>query len=120
MKTAQYLRGIIKDIGMFDIVDTADMPLVAFSLKNTKYCTVFDLQDHLRGRGWIVPAYSCSKGAESLNIMRVVVKQNFTTDLADLLVRDLIAALHHFEQFPAHDSSTMKDKDSAFTEANAK
>jgi len=120
MKTAQYLRGIIKDIGMFDIVDTADMPLVAFSLKNTKYCTVFDLQDHLRGRGWIVPAYSCSKGAESLNIMRVVVKQNFTTDLADLLVRDLIAALHHFEQFPAHDSSTMKDKESAFTEANAK
>eukprot|EP00339_Tiarina_fusa_P010075 CAMPEP_0117009696 /NCGR_PEP_ID=MMETSP0472-20121206/8735_1 /TAXON_ID=693140 ORGANISM="Tiarina fusus, Strain LIS" /NCGR_SAMPLE_ID=MMETSP0472 /ASSEMBLY_ACC=CAM_ASM_000603 /LENGTH=476 /DNA_ID=CAMNT_0004712041 /DNA_START=118 /DNA_END=1548 /DNA_ORIENTATION=+ len=118
MKTSQYLRGLIKDIGKFDIVDTADMPLVSFALKDTNNCTVFDLQDHLRGRGWIVPAYCCSKGAESLKIMRVVVKQNFTTDLADLLVRDLVGALHHFEQFPAYDSKIMKEK-SEFTKKAA-
>lgn len=27
---------------------------------------------------WIVPAYTCSHGAESLAIMRVVVKENFS------------------------------------------
>merc|ERR1712032_1722909 len=87
------------------------MPLVAFSLKETEVCTVFDIQDHLKARGWIVPAYSCPKGAESLCIMRIVVKQNFTTDLANLLVRDLISAVHYFEQFPAYDSEIMKKRD---------
>jgi glutamate/tyrosine decarboxylase-like PLP-dependent enzyme len=40
-----------------EIVDKAHMPLVAFSLKNDKKLpyTVFDLQDKLREKGWIVP-----------------------------------------------------------------
>lgn len=101
MKTAEYLRKLLVETGSFNINDKAHMPLVAFSLKDhVKFCSVFDIQDKLRARGWVVPAYTCSKGAESLPIMRVVVKQNFTTDLADLLVRDIISVLHYYEQCP--------------------
>lgn len=40
-----------------NIVDRAHMPLVAFSLKdelNLPY-TVFEIQDKLRERGWVIP-----------------------------------------------------------------
>lgn len=103
--TAHYLRQLIIESGQFDIVDKGHMPLVAFSLKpEVDSCTVFDIQDKLRCRGWVVPAYTCSRGAESLSIMRVVVKQNFTTDLANLLMNDIKMALEHFKLHPAHDS----------------
>lgn len=76
------------------------MPLVAFSLKadlKLPY-TVFEIQDKLRERGWVVPAYSCSHGAESLAIMRVVVKENFSRDLAEMLVADFLKALAYLDK----------------------
>jgi len=108
LKTAKYLRELLKESGHFDIVDKEHMPLVAFSLKSTKNCTVFDLQDKLSTRGWVVPAYKCSRGAQDFAIMRVVVKQNFTTDLADLLVHDIMHSLHFFEQHPSYSSDIHK------------
>jgi len=101
MRNAAYLRRRLEETGKFTIVDKAHMPLVAFSLNDTSKCTVFHLQDKLRNRGWIVPAYTCPKGAEKLAIMRVVVKQNFSCDMADMLVCDFLAALAFFEQHPA-------------------
>ncbi|KAF0686000.1 hypothetical protein As57867_022134, partial [Aphanomyces stellatus] len=92
MHTAEYLRQRLRDTGLFDIVDKAHMPLVAFSLKNTDKFTCFDIQDKVRSRGWILPAYTCPKGAEKLVIMRVVVKQNFSQPMADMLVEDILRA----------------------------
>ncbi|KAJ3201030.1 hypothetical protein HDU82_008417 [Entophlyctis luteolus] len=89
MENAAYLRSQIEAMGIFDIVDKQHMPLVAFALKDASKYTVFDLQDRMKHEGWIIPAYTCSKGAEGLAIMRVVVKQNFSRELADLLVGHL-------------------------------
>lgn len=73
MENAKYLRSALLATGKVDIVDKQHMPLVAFSLKTEGIpYTVFEIQDKLRARGWIVPAYTCSHGAESLAIMRVV------------------------------------------------
>eukprot|EP01094_Clydonella_sp_ATCC50884_P003892 TRINITY_DN129_c0_g1_i5.p1 TRINITY_DN129_c0_g1~~TRINITY_DN129_c0_g1_i5.p1 ORF type:complete len:499 (+),score=164.85 TRINITY_DN129_c0_g1_i5:99-1595(+) len=91
MAAAAYLREGLVETGKFSVVDRAHMPLVAFSLKDSSKYTVFDLQDRLRGRGWIVPAYTCPSGACDLAIMRVVVKQNFSMDMADA----------HFDAHPA-------------------
>jgi glutamate decarboxylase len=101
MKNAAYLRKCLVETGKFNVVDKAHMPLVAFSLKDTTNCSVFDLQDKLSSRGWIVPAYTCPEGAKDLAIMRVVVKQNFSCDMADMLVNDMQTALEHFEHNPA-------------------
>ncbi|KDO34774.1 glutamate decarboxylase [Saprolegnia parasitica CBS 223.65] len=100
MHNAEYLRERLVATGHFAIVDKAHMPLVAFCLneeEGSKPFTCFDIQDKLRSRGWIVPAYTCSKGAESLVIMRVVVKQNFTKSMADMLVKDIVKAIEFLE-----------------------
>ncbi|ETW03449.1 glutamate decarboxylase, variant 2 [Aphanomyces invadans] len=97
MSTAEYLRCRLRETGHFDIVDKAHMPLVAFKLKKSDKYTCFDIQDKVRSRGWILPAYTCPRGAESLVIMRVVVKQNFTRPMADMLVQDITRAIHFLE-----------------------
>ena len=98
MNNANHLREGLISTGLVEIVDKAHMPLVAFKLIDNKIheiCgegdhkfTVFDISDRLRSFGWVVPAYTCSHGAETLAIMRVVVKENFSYNLADSLLRD--------------------------------
>lgn len=64
MANAAYLRQSIQALHIFDIVDKAQMPLVAFALKpeiNGQF-SVFDIQECMKKEGWIIPAYTCSKG----------------------------------------------------------
>ena len=58
--------------------------------------TVFQLSDKLREFGWFLPAYTMPKNAGDLAVMRIVVRENLSRDLAESLVADLgraIAAL---------------------------
>jgi len=113
MATSEYLRNRLMETGRFDIIDKANMPLVAFALKDDSSFSVFDLQERLKGHGWIVPAYTCPTGATNLKIMRVVVKQNFSYDMADLLIKDIQAAFVYLDHaHPAnkeiHEAATKK------------
>lgn len=58
----------------------------------------FQFQEKLEKRGWSVPAYSCSKGADELKIMRVVVKNNFSMVLCDLLLKDIEEVFDYFDR----------------------
>jgi glutamate decarboxylase len=98
MENAEYLRRSLVDTGHFRIIDKQHMPLVAFTLIDSSRYSCFDIQDKLRSRGWIVPAYTCSRGAESLTIMRVVVKQNFSYSMANMLVHDILKAIDALEK----------------------
>ncbi|KAG6962572.1 hypothetical protein JG687_00007074 [Phytophthora cactorum] len=98
MENAQLLRGALVATGHFRIVDKQHMPLVAFALIDSSRYSCFDIQDKLKSRGWIVPAYTCSSGAESLAIMRVVVKQNFSSHMANMLVQDIMKAIEALEK----------------------
>mmetsp|Transcript_20407 Transcript_20407/g.58174 ORF Transcript_20407/g.58174 Transcript_20407/m.58174 type:complete len:411 (+) Transcript_20407:1-1233(+) len=104
MLNAQYLADLLKSTGEIEIVDHNHMPLVAFRLIDPvkSGCTLFDLQDALKARGWTVPAYRCPKGADDLVIMRAVVKQNFSRNMARLLFRDIKHALDFFKEHPQH------------------
>ncbi len=55
--------------------------------------SVFDVSAALRERGWLVPAYTFPADREDLAVLRVVVRNGFTHDLADLLMADLEACL---------------------------
>ena len=54
---------------------------------------VYALSDRLRERGWIVPAYSLPPDAEHVEVLRMVVKENFSRDMVDLLLDDVRRAL---------------------------
>ena len=93
MSTAQYLGGKIKNSGKFVMQSTPKlMPLVTFQLKGKPGFTEYDLSDKLREHGWIAPAYSMPPNAESVVVLRVVMKENFSRDMADIFFQNLMDA----------------------------
>jgi glutamate decarboxylase len=76
------------------IADGTDLPVVTFTLVPdvTKY-DVFDLSRKLRERGWLVPAYTMPPKREDLAVLRVVVRNGFSHDMAELFLRDLRVAI---------------------------
>ncbi len=64
--------------------------------------SLYDLADKLRDRGWLVPAYSMPKNQEELVVQRIVVKEGFSRDMADLLLDDIRRHLDYFATQPEH------------------
>ena len=50
---------------------------------------VFDVSRRLRERGWLVPAYTFPANRQDLSVLRVVCRNGFSSDLAELLLGDL-------------------------------
>ena len=88
---ARRIAAEIAKIGPYELVsDATDLPVFAFTLKPevTNY-TVFDVSDRLRGRGWLVPAYTFPANREDLSVLRIVVRAGMSHEMGDLLLRDL-------------------------------
>ena len=62
--------------------------------------SLYDLADRLRDRGWQVPAYPMPANRQDMVVQRVVVRNGFTCDLADMLVRDIRRHLDWFASQP--------------------
>ena len=62
--------------------------------------TVFDVSDRLRSKGWQVPAYTMPADAEDIAVLRIVVREGFGMDLADMLLDSISSAVAHLEQSP--------------------
>ncbi len=93
MGNASYLAKRLTEGGEFEVLNAAGhIPLVTFRFPEQEDFTLFDLSYRIRERGWIVPAYSLPPHAEEVTIMRVVVRENFTKDLVDIFVDDLLNA----------------------------
>ena len=54
---------------------------------------VYDVSRKLRERGWLVPAYTMPPKREDLAVLRVVVRNGFSHDMAELFLRDLHEAV---------------------------
>ncbi|EQD34133.1 glutamate decarboxylase, partial [mine drainage metagenome] len=104
-----YLAVSLLNTGKFEVLnDAKHIPVVTFKFKNKEKFTLFDLSYKVRERGWIVPAYSLPPNAESITIMRVVIRENFTADMVDIFVNDLKNAFESLENGtgkPKHKSS---------------
>jgi glutamate decarboxylase len=88
---AVYLSGEIAKMGPFELLtDGTDLPVFAFKLRPevTSY-TVFDLSERLRIRGWQVPAYTFPENMTDTAVLRMVVRNGFSRDLAGFLLEDL-------------------------------
>jgi glutamate decarboxylase len=98
---ALYLAQEIKAIGPFELVSQGtDLPVFAWKLKHDAHWSLYDLADRLRDRGWQVPAYRMPANREDLVVQRAVIRNGFTCDLADLLVRDIRRHLDWFASQP--------------------
>ncbi|SNT64835.1 glutamate decarboxylase [Asanoa hainanensis] len=99
---ATYLSGKIADTGEFQLVSRGDeLPVFAFTTAPdvTAY-NVFDVSRALRERGWLVPAYTFPKNRTDLAVLRIVVRNGFSHDMADLLLADLARALPELRKQP--------------------
>lgn len=73
--------------------------MFAFTLKEgTGNYTVFDLSERLRDRGWLIPAYTFPENRQDLAALRIVVRNGFSRDLADLLIADLQRHIAYLER----------------------
>jgi len=92
--TAKFMAAEIASLGPFELVsDGTGIPAFAFRLRDPSGYTVFDVSDALRGRGWIVPAYKMPPDIEDMAVLRIVVRNGFSRELATLLLDDLRAAV---------------------------
>ena len=83
-------RGFLQRVvGHVRAVDGVDFTLAE---GETGY-SVFDVSAALREQGWLVPAYTFPADREDLAVLRVVVRNGFSHDLADLLIEALQRAL---------------------------
>jgi glutamate decarboxylase len=111
MDNSRYLAEKLHETGKFEIINKQKtLPLVAVRLKDAPF-TVFELSDKLRQKGWIVPAYYLPENAQDVAVMRIVVKENFSRDMEELLLDDLMEAYHSLEMAEAEIEERAKGKE---------
>jgi glutamate decarboxylase len=92
------LSSQIAALGPFELItDGSQTPVFAVQCKAGTPYTVFDVSDHLRRDGWQVPAYTMPEGAEDVAVLRFVIREGFTADLAGLLMLSLQKAIAALE-----------------------
>lgn len=100
----------IAALGPFRLLTAGDqLPVFAFTTKpEVTSFDVFDVSRQLREHGWLVPAYSFPPDRTDLAVLRIVCRNGFTHDLADLLIRDLTWLLPELDKQdgPRHDPAT--------------
>ena len=99
---AMYLSSEIAKMGPFELfTDGSELPVFAFKLRDdiTGY-SVFDLSERLRQRGWQVPAYTFPEDMTDTAVMRIVVRNGFSVDLANLLLDDFRMHVRILERHP--------------------
>ncbi|MGW4239585.1 glutamate decarboxylase [Streptomyces sp. NPDC004749] len=88
---ATKLSSRIGEMAGFRLLTRGDeLPVFAFTTApDVTNFDVFDVSRRLREHGWLVPAYTFPANREDLSVLRVVCRNGFSADLAELLVADL-------------------------------
>ncbi len=103
MEIARYCHRRIGQMECFEnYADEVVNPLFVWSLseKYTKSArwTLYDLQDRLKQNGWMVPAYTLPKDIDDIVVMRIVVRQGMSRDMADMLLTDIESAVAELDR----------------------
>ena len=112
-------EAIVK-LGPFELICSGDpltgIPAVTWKLIDgvDPGFTLYDLADRLRIRGWQVPAYPLTGSLSDLAVQRVLIRQDLSRDLVDILLADFADAVAHFDRHPIAVSMT-KEESSGFS-----
>jgi glutamate decarboxylase len=109
-EVATRLASEIAELGPFRTLTRGEeLPVFAFALADgIDNFSVFDVSGSLRERGWQVPAYTFPDNRTDLAVLRIVVRNGFGHDLADMLLDDLRRQLPRLQRHtaPLHDGDT--------------
>ncbi|MET9564882.1 MULTISPECIES: glutamate decarboxylase [Streptomyces] len=92
--TRDVATGLADRIGALDefrLLTRGDqLPVFAFTTApDVTAFDVFDVSRRMRERGWLLPAYTFPANREDLSVLRVVCRNGFSSDLAQLFLEDL-------------------------------
>jgi glutamate decarboxylase len=103
---ATWLAKRIEELGPFELLSHGDeLPVFAFKLRDGMGYTVYDVSEKLRAHGWLVPAYPMPDGMDDVHVLRIVVRNGFSRDMADLLARHLDGIVDRLEHPQAEPKS---------------
>ena len=114
-ETAQYLAEAIAPLGPFEFLYDGNpqtgIPAVCWRIKNGAKpgYNLYDLSDRLRLRGWQVPAFALNGSCSDWIVMRIMVRQGVSKDMAMLVVEDIKRAIDHFQVHPVTVSMTAEE-----------
>lgn len=98
---AHFLSQEVSKMSPFVLLsDGTDIPVFAWTIKPglSLGWDLHDLSHLMRERGWQVPAYPLPPSMEDQLIMRVVVRNSFSMDLAHLFLDDLRRCVDYLDQ----------------------
>ena len=93
---ANFLAKAIQHMGPFELfTDGSDIPVLSWRLKEgyTANWDLYDLSRQLRTYGWQVPAYPLPPNMEDVTIMRIVVRNGFSMEMAQFFLMNLMQAV---------------------------
>jgi glutamate decarboxylase len=115
--TAQWLAAEIAKIGPYQLISKGDeLPVFAFRTREGTAFSVYDVSAALRAHGWLVPAYPMPEGMEDISVLRVVVRNGLSRDLARMLLADLKQVTTRLGEVASH----MEPKAAAALEKEAR
>ncbi|MEE6165057.1 MULTISPECIES: glutamate decarboxylase [unclassified Mycolicibacterium] len=98
-QTARWLGDELRASEHFEIIsDGSAIPVISFRLSGDPGYTEFDVSQALRAFGWQVPAYTMPDDASDVVVLRIVVREGFSADLARALKEDMTTALGHLDK----------------------
>jgi glutamate decarboxylase len=101
LSNAQALASRLAHLAELEVVnDASRYPIVIVRAKDPEKLDLTLLSPLLRARGWIVPAYTLPPNAQHITVLRMVIKENFSRDMVEMLARDIKTALQMIEHGP--------------------
>jgi glutamate decarboxylase len=98
-QTARWLGDQLREGEHFEVItDGSAIPVIAFRLTGDRGYTEFDVSHALRAFGWQVPAYTMPDNATNVTVLRIVVREGFSADLARALKDDVTTALKSLDE----------------------
>lgn len=103
MEITEYLHreiGVMEPFADFsrEVVNPLFIWYMKPEYQETARWTLYDLQDKLKQNGWMVPAYTLPKNIEQYVVMRIVIRNGFSRDMADMLLNDIRTAVLELEK----------------------
>jgi len=98
---AEHLSSKIAGMGPFRLRSRgSDIPVFAWELDGSveRNWNLYHLSDRLRMRGWLVPTYPLPPDLEQVLVQRVVVRADFSRDMADKLLADIAAEVDYLDR----------------------
>ena len=92
LEKAQVLESKLLATGYFEIISNTNyLPILVLHLKPPYTAPAFavKLSQQLRERHWIVPTYALPLTTETIQVLRLVVKQSWTFDIIELITKDI-------------------------------